>query len=207
MSTKSQSTCSSMNWANLDIVSTSPPATWMPKHFSLSCRLSKDSSGAAPSKMLPARAISPTVTSQPSLTQRRLKGRFPTVVRGAKMLLPLTSRGLMSGWTIAPSGVSEPPLQYFCQAFATSVLLEKSNNFFLSFPTVSKEKMLVSPGGWPTLGIFFTHSDSGVTTTPSLSTFLRSCTCPWYRQFRPAGQTPSRARTGHGCSMSGSLPS
>jgi len=38
---------------------------------------------------------------------------------------------------MAPSGWSEAPLQYLCQAFDTSMLREKSNNFFRNFPTIS----------------------------------------------------------------------
>mmetsp|Transcript_21984 Transcript_21984/g.46756 ORF Transcript_21984/g.46756 Transcript_21984/m.46756 type:complete len:303 (-) Transcript_21984:623-1531(-) len=214
ISRKSQSTCSSTNCATLVIVSTSPPAICTPKHFSLSWRRRRASSDCVPSRILPAKAISPTVTSAPSLTQSRRNGKFPTVVSGARIDFPAKSRGFFSRAMTGPTKSSTSTPRFCCSfrscwnfvhVLIMSVLREKSMVLFRRLCLNSSLKMLVSPMTWPMLGSFCDHSESGDSITPSRSTFFPSTMWPPKRQFNPAGQTPTARSTGHSSAMTGSF--
>ena len=83
-SRKSASVASATSCAARASASACPPATCTPHTLSLRCLLSRAHSCPLPCNRLLASAISEQVTSAPRLTARARKGRFPTVVSGAR---------------------------------------------------------------------------------------------------------------------------
>ena len=110
MSTKSipprRANSSSMSCAHRETASGYPPQICAPKTSSDACRRSSAHSAGWPWSRFVHSAISPHVMSAPRPLHTRRKGKFPTVVRGAKYSLPLKSTSFFSA---ARSRASTPP--------------------------------------------------------------------------------------------------